>query len=349
MKRLLLYFLGTMTVASLAHAEFRWTRDPRSGQRYCSEYSPNGRYLGDVHPMECERASRPERRTTVGWEYSRYQDQYVCVAKDSRGMILQEIPMRNCIDQVGVRYRWAYNNRYRKDVCVMTTPNGGIITEANDDRFCERRSGFWPPNRPQPNQPAEPPPTYTPPQNNGLNRSQIASAAAEYAVVVYINKSATGPFAQRMIVRHVGAIIFDEKISTGREQNEKPPKGEPYFSSTPTGFFTPTILSKDHKSKLWEADMPYAIFFNGGIAIHQVPESAIGKLGTRASGGCIRAPGAVAAQLFDIVEREGEGPVPVISRDGVVSRSRQERYRTLIVVEDSASSNPPIYNSLFNN
>lgn len=336
-------------IASAAQAEVRWTRDPRTGNRYCSEYAPNGRYLGDVHPSQCERGERVDRRTTVAWEYNRYQDQYVCVAKDSRGMILQEIPLRNCVDRVGVRYKWAFNKQYQQYVCVMTTPNGGIITEADDDRLCPQR-GYnpqpQPPPQPRPRPVPQPLPSQ-PPRSETPNRLQLADAAKEYAVVVYINKSATGPFAQRMIVRHVGSVIYDEKISTGREQNEKPPSGAPYFSSTPTGFFTPTTLSKDHKSKLWDADMPYAIFFNGGIAIHQVPDSAIGKLGTRASGGCVRAPGNVAAQLFQIVEGEGKGSVPVISRDGVVSKSRQTRYRTLIVVEDSASSNPPIYQSLF--
>ena len=350
MKRVGLITLAVLGISLIAKAEFKKTRDPNTGRLYCSEYAPNGRYLGDVHPINCERPQQQERGSSYAWEYNRYYDQYVCVVKDSRGFVIRELETDVCVRSLGVRYKWAFNRHYQQYVCVMTTPGGGIITEV-DEGVCRSR-GVGRPGTQQPPRPSDPrtpqPPVVTePPRTERPASGSRAQAASEYAVVVYINKAATGPFAQTIIVKHGGRIIFQEKVSTGREQNEKPPSGRNYFSATPTGFFTPQTLSRDHKSKLWDADMPYAIFFNGGIAIHQVPDYAVNKLGTRASGGCIRAPEHVASRLFEIVEREGKGLVPVFNRDGSLSKSRQIRHKTLIVVEDSSSSNPPIYSSLF--
>ncbi|GAC1040784.1 hypothetical protein thsrh120_07880 [Rhizobium sp. No.120] len=56
---------------------------------------------------------------------------------------------------------------------------------------------------------------------------------------------------------------------------------------TPIGSYTAKWLSKDHRSKKYDdAPMPYAVFFNGGYAIHGTYE--VRRLGRPASHGCVR-------------------------------------------------------------
>ena len=74
---------------------------------------------------------------------------------------------------------------------------------------------------------------------------------------------------------------------------------------TPTGKYTPTWLSKNHKSKQYEdAPMPFAVFFKEGIAVHGT--QAIGQLGKPASHGCVRLAPENAAVFFDLVQTYGK-------------------------------------------
>jgi len=80
---------------------------------------------------------------------------------------------------------------------------------------------------------------------------------------------------------------------------------------TPTGKFTPTWLSEDHKSKQYEdAPMPYAVFFNEGIAIHGT--QAVSYLGKPASHGCVRLATENAETFFDLVEAYGKYNVKIV-------------------------------------
>jgi lipoprotein-anchoring transpeptidase ErfK/SrfK len=59
-----------------------------------------------------------------------------------------------------------------------------------------------------------------------------------------------------------------------------------------------------HYSKKYDnAPMPHSIFFRGGYAIHGT--YATGALGRPVSHGCVRLSPAHAAQLYDMVKREG--------------------------------------------
>ena len=74
-------------------------------------------------------------------------------------------------------------------------------------------------------------------------------------------------------------------------------------SSTPTreGAFTVGYKSRDHHSKLYDTDMPFAMFFSGGQAVHYSPDFAsVGYDG--ASHGCVNVRDyAGVAWLFDQV------------------------------------------------
>jgi lipoprotein-anchoring transpeptidase ErfK/SrfK len=80
---------------------------------------------------------------------------------------------------------------------------------------------------------------------------------------------------------------------------------------TPTGKFTPTWLSKNHKSKQYDdAPMPYAVFFNEGIAVHGT--QAVNMLGKPASHGCVRLAVENAETFFDLVETYGKFNVKIV-------------------------------------
>lgn len=122
----------------------------------------------------------------------------------------------------------------------------------------------------------------------GLNKEGIQRAVQNHRLVIAINKAASGPDAQTLTMYENGVEILKEKVSTGREKQEKAKSGRVYVSTTPKGFFRPTKLYRDYLSYTWNAPMPNSVFFIGGIAIHATGQSSYKDLGKRASGGCIR-------------------------------------------------------------
>jgi hypothetical protein len=70
------------------------------------------------------------------------------------------------------------------------------------------------------------------------------------------------------------------------------------------GTFKPTRLEKRWYSRKYGGNMPNAIFFRGGFAIHGT--GAVGMLGRPASHGCVRLHPANAAKLFALVEKHGK-------------------------------------------
>ncbi|MFZ4404147.1 MAG: L,D-transpeptidase [Pseudobdellovibrionaceae bacterium] len=157
----------------------------------------------------------------------------------------------------------------------------------------------------------------------------------DFRYVIVINKAQKGKTAQRIRVYENGYALNlgkdsqgndASKVSTGRETfemesawiwNHGPDNGS-YWSITPTGYYTPEWLNKDHRSSSWDTDMPYAVFFDtkNGIAMHEVPPKGFLGLGTRRSGGCIRLHPETAQNLFERIEKTRGSAVPVIGRDG---------------------------------
>jgi lipoprotein-anchoring transpeptidase ErfK/SrfK len=144
-----------------------------------------------------------------------------------------------------------------------------------------------------------------------------------FDVVLYVSKSADGPWAQHMFVFHradSGNLVYEQNfpVSTGREQHEK------YFTSTPTGIFEldPDRFDPMHYSHTWHgAPMAWAMFLDYthnfrqvGIALHSAGEH-IADLGHRASGGCVRLPPDLAGVLFHRFQSQEQGEVPVLTFD----------------------------------
>ncbi|MDF3049138.1 MAG: hypothetical protein K0R87_776 [Pseudonocardia sp.] len=65
---------------------------------------------------------------------------------------------------------------------------------------------------------------------------------------------------------------------------------------TPQGTFRVSFKSREHISSIYDVAMPYAVFFNGGIAFHQ------GDVRSR-SHGCIRLGSSAARAFFATLDR----------------------------------------------
>lgn len=74
---------------------------------------------------------------------------------------------------------------------------------------------------------------------------------------------------------------------------------------TPKGSYKPYYLHKMHYSKKYHnSPMPHSIFFKGGYAIHGT--KSIGRLGRRASHGCVRLHPDNAKKLYTLVQKYGK-------------------------------------------
>ncbi|WFU03725.1 L,D-transpeptidase [Rhizobium sp. CB3171] len=99
--------------------------------------------------------------------------------------------------------------------------------------------------------------------------------------------------SQTMTVSEDGVFKYRWKVSTARRG---------YI--TPTGSYTAKWLSRDHRSKKYDnAPMPYAVFFNGGYAVHGTYE--LKHLGRPASHGCVRLEPRNAATFFSMASQVG--------------------------------------------
>lgn len=99
--------------------------------------------------------------------------------------------------------------------------------------------------------------------------------------------------SQTMTVTHNGFVKYRWKVSTAR-------KG--YV--TPTGSYRAYWASRHHRSRKYDnAPMPWAIFFNGGYAVHATYD--VKRLGRPASHGCVRLHPKDAAVFFSLAQKYG--------------------------------------------
>ncbi|MCH9808430.1 MAG: L,D-transpeptidase [Alphaproteobacteria bacterium] len=113
---------------------------------------------------------------------------------------------------------------------------------------------------------------------------------AEAGVTVKISRS-----SQTMRVYVGGKLRHRWRVSTGRRGY-----------TTPSGSYRPQRLERMwHSRKYHWSPMPHSIFFRGGYAIHGTNET--GRLGRRASHGCVRLSRGNARRLFGLVRKYGRG------------------------------------------
>ncbi|HTO33428.1 MAG TPA: L,D-transpeptidase [Pararhizobium sp.] len=99
--------------------------------------------------------------------------------------------------------------------------------------------------------------------------------------------------SQTMTVSQNGFVRYRWKVSTARRG---------YV--TPQGSWSAKWLSRNHRSRKYDnAPMPYAVFFNGGYAVHATFD--LKRLGRPASHGCIRLHPDNAAEFFSLASQYG--------------------------------------------
>lgn len=148
--------------------------------------------------------------------------------------------------------------------------------------------------------------------------SSLDQVISDNRVVIVINKAKAGAGAQTLKLFENGVEVMKIKVSTGKEERVVSTSGRTYVSTTPMGFFRPTKMYTDYLSYTWNAPMPNAVFFIGGIAIHATGTSNYAKLGTRASGGCVRTTLEDSKKIRELVMESGKGSAPgnyVIARE----------------------------------
>jgi lipoprotein-anchoring transpeptidase ErfK/SrfK len=119
-----------------------------------------------------------------------------------------------------------------------------------------------------------------------LQFSPVAAQAATLVANISIGK-------QMMTVSENGLVKYRWKVSTARNG---------YV--TPTGSWSAKWLSRDHRSRKYDnAPMPFAVFFNGGYAVHATFD--LKRLGRPASHGCVRLHPDNAAQFFSLARQAG--------------------------------------------
>jgi lipoprotein-anchoring transpeptidase ErfK/SrfK len=98
---------------------------------------------------------------------------------------------------------------------------------------------------------------------------------------------------QRMRVYVDGEEAYSWPVSTGR----------PGYATPPGDFKPDRMHARYFSRKYHNAPMPYAVFFNGGVAVHGTTE--IRRLGKPASHGCVRLHPDNAWAFFTLVKHHG--------------------------------------------
>ncbi len=101
------------------------------------------------------------------------------------------------------------------------------------------------------------------------------------------------------VIRH-GKVIYTWRVSTARRG---------YI--TPVGSWRPKRMHRMWYSRKYDmSPMPYAIFYHGGYAVHGT--TAVSRLGSPASHGCVRLDTANAAKLYKLVQMVGPGNTRIV-------------------------------------
>lgn len=123
----------------------------------------------------------------------------------------------------------------------------------------------------------------------------MASQAPAASLVARIDVA-----AQKMTVIRHGRVLHEWPVSTAREG---------YV--TPRGQYRPQRLHKMWHSRTYDmAPMPFAVFYDRGWAVHGT--SAVSRLGSPASHGCVRLATPDAEAFYRLVRQVGPGNTRIV-------------------------------------
>lgn len=109
--------------------------------------------------------------------------------------------------------------------------------------------------------------------------------------------------AQKMTVMHYGKVLHEWPVSTARAGY-----------TTPRGEYRPQRMHKMwHSRKYDNSPMPFAVFYDRGWAVHGT--SAVSRLGSPASHGCVRLATPNAEIFYTLVRQVGPGNTRIIVQD----------------------------------
>jgi len=125
----------------------------------------------------------------------------------------------------------------------------------------------------------------------------VGAAVSADAAALVANVDIT---TQTMTVKKYGKVIHTWKVSTARGG-----------FVTPAGEWRPYRMHKMWHSRKYEmAPMPFAVFYHGGYAVHGT--TAVSRLGTPASHGCVRLETANAETFYTLVKELGPGNTRIV-------------------------------------
>lgn len=125
----------------------------------------------------------------------------------------------------------------------------------------------------------------------------LGAAVSADAAALVANVDIT---TQTMTVKKYGKVIHTWKVSTARGG-----------FVTPAGEWRPYRMHKMWHSRKYEmAPMPFAVFYHGGYAVHGT--TAVSRLGTPASHGCVRLETANAETFYTLVKELGPGNTRIV-------------------------------------
>lgn len=128
----------------------------------------------------------------------------------------------------------------------------------------------------------------------------VAAPATALAAALVANVDVA---TQTMTVTKYGKVLYTWKVSTARGGYK-----------TPSGEWRPYRMHRMWHSRKYDmAPMPFAVFYDGGYAVHGT--TAVGRLGTPASHGCVRLATPNAETFYTLVREMGPGNTRIIVSD----------------------------------
>jgi hypothetical protein len=147
-------------------------------------------------------------------------------------------------------------------------------------------------------------------------------ADAPLKIDVYKDPQNLGIKKQFLIAHSNGEVRHVAIVSTGAPGHE-----------TPSGIFGIDRRERYWVSTIYNSRMDFAVFFNGGIALHQSPY--LRALGGRASHGCTRQSGSDAEITFGLVGAFGNGNTAVRLNSGLGLPDGISKSEVLAGIEES--------------